>query len=132
MNLDHNRARPPIVLCDDGDLDVFENVASAVHDLELADIHERRAFDSLGRPLKVVDNGSWPVDMLLAEGAEPVAEELSSRVKDFIQQVGPDWVGIPEFESASLDELLGAVLRFQAGTPYESLASRLLKRIRLN
>lgn len=130
MSPTDDRPRPPITLHDDVDLDVFADVATAVHDLEPADDEPRAAFDSLGRALKIIDDGSWPVDLIVAAGVEPRPDELTSQLRAAVRRIGPDRVGIPEPESASLDELLEGVLHFQTGTPYESTMSRLLKRLR--
>ncbi|QGG42237.1 hypothetical protein [Aeromicrobium yanjiei] len=121
---------PPITLVHDADLDVFHDVPSAVHDIDLDDVrHGRRAFDSRGVPLQIVDNGDWPVDLVIAEGATPAPTELEQHLKDAIRQMGGERVGLPGFESASLATVLDAVLRFQAGVPCKTRLPRLLAKV---
>lgn len=119
---------PPITLVHDDDLDVFADIPSAVHDIDLDDVRDGcRAFDSRGVPLRIVDNGDWPVDLVIPEGAAPAPAELERHLKDTVRRIGGERVGLPELESASLATLLDAVLRFQAGVPYESRLARLLR-----
>ncbi|MBC7631404.1 hypothetical protein [Aeromicrobium sp.] len=122
---------PPITLCDSGNLDVFADVASAVHDIDLEDVRNgRKAVDSRGMPLYVVDNGAWPIDLRVAENAESAADDLERRLRDAIRNLGPDRVGLPGFEAAPLATLLDALLRFQVGTPFESRLSKLFGNLR--
>ncbi len=132
MDLKGDRPVAPITIYDNGDLDVFEDIKSAVHDLEIDDVGVRKAFDSLGRPLRVVDNGTWPVDMVIDVNAEPAPNDLTMWLRTAIRNLGPDWVGLPGFESASLAALLDALLRFQVGVPYEGPFTKLLKVVRRN
>lgn len=84
---------PPITLLETVDLDVFADVASAVHDIDLDDVRNGRlAFDSVGRPLRVVSNGDWPVDLVVAEDCEAAPGELEVRLRNAIRRLGADWV----------------------------------------
>lgn len=128
----HDRPTPPITLYDHGDLDVFADVALACLDLEIYDAAEdgSQAFDSRGTPLRIVTRGYDVVDLVVAENAQPVPHDLEVWLKNYIRKVGPDSVGLPNFESASLDTLLISVLHDQAGVPYEGPVAKVLRILR--
>lgn len=82
-------ARPIVVLSGSRigmtgeDLRITERDAG-IHDLDMEDVETRKAYDSLGRRLIVLDNGSWPVDMVVNPDAEPIPEELTTWSRDVI------------------------------------------------
>ncbi|MGJ9421313.1 hypothetical protein [Aeromicrobium sp. CF3.5] len=128
----NERPVPPITLYDHGDLDVFADVALACLDLEIYDAAEdgRQAFDSRGTPLRIVTRGYDVVDIVVAENALPVPQDLETWLRNYIRSTDPDSVGLPNFESASLDTLLISVLRDQAGVPYEGPVAKVLRILR--
>jgi hypothetical protein len=122
---------PPITLRDGWNVDVFADVESAVNNMDLDDVREgRTAFDSVGSPLRIVDNGDWPIDLVVDENADPIPEDLELWLRTVLRDLGPDWVGLPDFESAPLATLLVALLRFQVGVPYERRLMRLSGHLR--
>lgn len=124
------RPVPPITVDDNGDLEVYADIASACHDLEIYGIHELAAFDSLGRPLQIETHGYDVIGMQVVDGVEPVPNDLARRLKTYIERLGPDRVQMPDFEDAELDVLLDGLLQFfLAGPTFETGTSRWLSRI---
>lgn len=120
---------PPITLRLGADLDVFADVASAVHDTDLDDVREgRTAHDGLGTPLRFVDNGDWPIDLEVDHDAEPVPDDLREWLRQAFRTLGSARVGLLEIDidSASLHELLREMLRLQTGLPQRSPLRRLI------
>jgi len=102
----------PITVYDNGDLKVYPDVASACADLEVYDIDDLTIFDGQGYRLRVETHGQSVTGMSIAADIAPAASDLEAKLKAFISQVGPDRVGLPDVEAASLSSALEALLRF--------------------
>jgi hypothetical protein len=111
---------PPIIVDDNGDIEVYTDVASACCDLEVYDVHDLAVSDSLGYRLLLETRAYAVTDMVIVEGAEPDPLELANRLRDYIARVGPERIGLPDYEDSALDVLLEALLQFfAAGPTYE-------------
>ena len=108
-------ATPPIVIDGDGMFDVYPTIASACEWLEVKDVKDGlyKAFDSEGRTLRLValSNG---VSIEVPAASNPDPAKLERRLREHIQKVGVDRVGIANLEDAPLPMLLDALLRFQS------------------
>lgn len=104
---------PPIVVDENGDIEVYPTVEGAVAGLEAVDVRAGvyEFFDSQAR-LLVADVSGYGVSGLRVADAEPLRDELASRLVDFVVRVGCDRVGLLQPESATLDETLSALLEF--------------------
>ena len=104
---------PPIVVDENGDIEVYPTVEGAVAGLEAVDVRAGvyEFFDSQAR-LLVAEVSGYEVSGLRVSNAEPLRDELASRLVDFVVRVGRDRVGLLQPESATLDETLSALLEF--------------------
>jgi hypothetical protein len=127
------RPAPPITIDDHGDVEVYGDVQSACLDLEVYDIAVLAAYDRHGRPLRFVTQGYRITDMTVRAGADPEPTLLADILRTFIARVGADRIGMPEFESAELDDLLDGLLRFfrNAEPPATGVAGWILATRRL-
>lgn len=105
---------PPITIDEGGDIQVYPSVASACSDLESIDVLEGIycAFDSRGNILQIHTSGHHVTGMSLIPGEFPDPDGLSRRLRSFIAVVGPDLVGLVDYEHAPLPALLDALLDF--------------------
>jgi hypothetical protein len=111
------RPTPPIVVDDNGDLQVYSDVQAACLETEAYDVHALVAYDSLGMPLEFVTERYDVIDLSLVEGAASDPGELKRRLTNYVSRVGSDRIGISQPSSVSTEELLKALLRFfEAGT----------------
>ncbi|WP_159599631.1 hypothetical protein [Agromyces humi] len=107
-------AQPPIVIYGDGLCEVYLTVAAACQALEAVDVNDGlyEAFDCTGRALLLVTKQhAVSIDVPPNSAAEPAA--LARRLRDYIQVVGADRVGIADLVDASLSVMLDALLSFQ-------------------
>jgi hypothetical protein len=104
---------PPIVTDDTGDIAVYLTVADACADIEAVDVRDGvyEVFDSRGRRLRI-DAESEVVSIRVDPGAASDPDELERRLRRFIARVGADRVGLPNFATASLSDLIDAVRIF--------------------
>lgn len=105
---------PPILLDMGGDIEVYEDVEAACAYLEVYDLPDTSAFDVRGYQLKISSEGYQVTGMEIAPGP-PNPEHVTRKLQDFVRQVGPDRVGIAEPSSASLEQLMTALIRFRNG-----------------
>ena len=109
-------AKPPIVIDEDGYLEVYPTVAMARRAVEGLDVIDGvyDAFDSDGRPLLLVAYGNL-VAIELPPESHPDPAELERRLRDFIQSVGAARVGLTNLDDAPLQVMLEALLKFERG-----------------
>lgn len=110
--------KPPIVVDESGDVEVYATVEDACADLEVADLNRGAfgLFDSEGRELHARVSGYDVLGMRVVS-AETHKEELAARLRHFILEAGAERVGLVEVETASLEQLLAALIEFQRDFP---------------
>ena len=108
-------AIPPIVIYGDGLCEVYPAIAVACQAVEAIDVNDGlyEAFDSTGTPLLLVTHeNAVSIEVPLDSTPDPAA--LGRRLRDYIQDVGADRVGIADLEGdSSLPVMLDALLSFQ-------------------
>jgi hypothetical protein len=104
---------PPIVTDDAGDIAVYLTVADACADIEAVDVRggAYEVFDSRGHRLRIAADGE-AVSIRMDPGAQSEADELIRRLRRFIDRIGADRVGLPNFATASLTDLVDALEMF--------------------
>jgi hypothetical protein len=124
-------AIPPIVICGDGLCEVYPTIAVACQAVEAIDVNHGlyEAFDSTGGSLLLVTDGDLvSIEVPLDSTADPAA--LERRLRDYIQEVGADRVGVADLDDASLPLMLGALLSFQHRAARKWSLRGTLRRIR--
>lgn len=108
------RVLPPIIVDENGDLEVYRDVEDACSALEAIDVLDGVyvAYDSRGYPLSIETSGSIATGMSISPGTTPRPDDLVRRLRHFVESVGSDRVGVDSVESVSLEHLLAALLRF--------------------
>lgn len=105
----------PIIVDDNGDIQVFATVEEAEVYLEIRDIDrdDLRVYDSVGRRLPLRDASGWIVERVTiqdpAEGVEPPAE-LRARLAYCLRATGDSASDLP---TASIEALASRLLAFQ-------------------
>jgi hypothetical protein len=104
---------PPIVLDENGDIELYPSVEAAQREMEaidvLAGVYD--VFDSTGRRLSVGASEGL-VQIWLDPNAQTDPAELVGRLRDYIARLRPGRVEVAEMETASLDHLIRALSRF--------------------
>jgi hypothetical protein len=108
---------PPIIVDDNGDVEIYPTIEVACSKLEAIDVNENayEVFDSRGRLLRVETRGYDVWDMQVVSDVPPQPAELERRLRRFIERVGWERVGLADFERASLPVLVERLLGFLGG-----------------
>jgi hypothetical protein len=106
--------RPPIVVDEHGDINVYLDIDVLLCKLEPIDVEnqEYEFFDSTGLVLRAAVVGSR-IMVTASAPAQRDPEVLAARLRDYIARVGPARVGLAmPVDEASLQDLVNAVLAF--------------------
>lgn len=111
----HPSPVPPIVVDENGDVNVYESVQAACADLEAIDVRAGvyDAFDSRGFHLLIDTSGYEVVNMEVdtQRAADPM--DLQYRLQRFITAVGAQRIGLERSaEDQTLTDLLDALIKF--------------------
>jgi hypothetical protein len=111
---------PPIVVDENGDIEVYKNVAEAALDLEAIDVlnNEFVIFDSRGRLLDAVATSETsPVRIREPDDVQLKPEMLRARLASFIARVGSRRLGFTHetLAAARLPALISALLNLKYG-----------------
>ncbi|MFL6090456.1 MAG: hypothetical protein ACJ71Z_09975 [Aeromicrobium sp.] len=106
---------PPIVVDEDGDIEVYSSVEDVRAWLEAYDVKEGRyeAFDSHGRRLEFAIQGYAVTGMRIDPGLAEDPVELRRRLLVYVKSAGASDLGITEPDAATLSELLSGILERQ-------------------
>lgn len=128
--------RPPIVVISNAgaDVDVFPSVEATLSYVEVYEVRdgEYEFFDVTGHPLQALTH-NWAVTALdRTPGVHSYRGELTERVRQKVHRIGVDRVELPSVDSAELEELVHALLRYEERFQAEhSLTPRaVLRRLR--
>jgi len=105
----------PVILVEGWDVEFSPTVSAAADDLEAIDEREGifDFYDSLGtRLVGVADERLGTVNIVLPPSPTVVPQELAERLIGSVVRVGPERVGLPEPDGASLPELVSALGSF--------------------
>jgi len=107
---------PPIIIDDHGDIGLYANLEDAAADLEAVDVLDEayEVFDSTGRIIRATAEGiNSKVTLTIDTSRPPVPDLLAERLRLFIENVGPERIGIQgSLAALSLKDLVGALARF--------------------
>lgn len=107
---------PPIVVDENGDIEVYPTVAMAGQALEAIDVIEGsyEMFDSEGRQLLLVAHGDL-VSIELPRDSHSDPAQLEFRLRRYIKAVGVERLGGSSLKDASLSVMIQTLLVFQRG-----------------
>jgi len=108
--------QPPIIVDENGDIAFYESLSDAARALEAVDViaGEYEIFDSCGLRLRamVADGEPASVTVRASEAAKHEDAELAVRLRNFVERVGPERVGVTAPGTAQLSELVSSLASF--------------------
>lgn len=107
----------PIVVDDNGDVDVYQDVESACDALEAYDIDVFEAFDGGGRRLRPLAEGHQVVDLVVLDPDEETSSFLRDRLVAYMRRVGPDHFAPATYEAETLEVILELLLQDSGTAP---------------